>query len=169
MRIHDATRLAAALLGLALALGLLPPPARAHRDRDDRRDDRCEVRHAQRRVHGRVDAAVHFLSQGRHGRPHRGAHIAGETRDLRVTVEWKHLDDSHHQRLELYAPDGSLYQRFVTAFAAGGRATSVETIVAVAGTSITGAGLYGGWCVEVFLDEDDTPVVARPFELSEPR
>lgn len=169
MRIPDVTRFAAALLALALAGGLFPAPARAHGERDDRRADRCEVRHAHRRVHARVDAAVHFLSQGRHGRPHRGAHVAAETRDLRVTVEWKHLDDSHHQRLELYAPDGSLYQRFVTTFVADGRTTSVETILPVAGTSITAAGLYGGWCAEVFLDDDDTPVVARPFELAEPR
>jgi hypothetical protein len=144
-------------------LGILPLPSHA------RRQEGCDARHAVRAAHGRDEAAIEFESLGRRGRERHGARVPGDAREVRVVVHWKHLDDVHQQRLELYAPDGSLYRRFATAFTGAGRkATSVETVVPVVGTAMSDAGLYGDWCALVFLDDDDTPVVARSFELVKP-
>jgi hypothetical protein len=105
---------------------------------------------------------------GPRGHERRGDRIHGDARSLGVVVEWKHLEDVHAQRLELYSPDGSLFRRFTTTFAAHGKQTHVTTTLPVVGTALTDAGLFGEWCAEVFLDDDDTPVVARSFDLVNP-
>jgi hypothetical protein len=93
----------------------------------------------------------------------------GDAREIRVVVTWSDLERAHHQRLDLYGPDGSLYQRFSAAFTGGDRRpVSVVTPLPVAGSSITDAGLYGEWCAEVFLDDDDAPIARRGFELTAP-
>jgi hypothetical protein len=156
-------KIATALVTFTLFLGVLPLGARA------RAPQGCDVRRALRAEHGRAAARIEFETVGPRGRARRGDRISGEARELRVVVEYRGLQDIHAQRLALYTPDGSLFRRFTTTFSARGRVTAVPTVVPVAGTAMTDAGLFGEWCAEVLLDDDDTPVVARSFDLVQPR
>jgi hypothetical protein len=45
---------------------------------------------------------------------------------------------------------------------------TVTTRLPVTGSSITDAGLYGEWCAEVFLDDEDAPIARRRFILTAP-
>ena len=94
--------------------------------------------------------------------------LGGDLRELRIGVTWVDAEHAHMQRLELYSPDGSLYQRFITAFTGDRRSVAVTTRLPVAGTSITDSGLYGEWCAEVFLDNEDAPIARRRFEIVAP-
>jgi hypothetical protein len=38
----------------------------------------------------------------------------------------------------------------------------------ISGTAIVDAGLYGGWCVELFLDQEEAPIARRGFVLTAP-
>ena len=118
-----------------------------------------------------------------------GDHFAAKTlRDLLLRVEYQALaPGAHTQRLQLYLPDGALYQQFTTALEAGGggkpaaeahpahapRAPGAQpgteqvvTRLPVGGTWITQYSLYGTWRVEVYLDQARTPTVQRTFVLA---
>jgi hypothetical protein len=93
---------------------------------------------------------------------------AAALRDLLITVTYQNLAlGSHSQRLQLYTPDGALYQQFSTAFAVGGSVSQPETRLPVGGTWITQHSLYGTWRVEVYLDQARTPTVYRNLVLSQ--
>jgi hypothetical protein len=97
-----------------------------------------------------------------------GDFSAAALRDLLITVTYQNLAlGSHTQRLNLYAPDGALYQQFATAFAVGGSVAQPETRLPVGGTWITQYSLYGTWRVEVYLDQARTPTVYRNLVLSQ--
>jgi len=94
---------------------------------------------------------------------------ARELDDLKILVDWKSLFQNHAQRIDLIAPDGSLYQslsRLVTAADVGAPA---ETRVPVNGSWITRHGLYGSWCVEVFIDQESAPVVSSRLVIARPQ
>jgi hypothetical protein len=159
---HGMKKLAAALIAFFLMLGILPLGANA------RGPEGCDTRRAVRAESGRTPATIEFESVGPRGRERHGDRIQGDARSLSVVVEWKHLEDVHAQRLALYAPDGSLFRRFTTTFAAHGKQTDVTSTLPVVGSAISDAGLFGEWCAEVFLDDDATPVVAKSFEVLKP-
>jgi hypothetical protein len=84
--------------------------------------------------------------------------------DLKIVVQWQSLFQNHMQRLDLIAPDGSLYQSLSRPLTATD--ASVETLLPVNGTWITRYGLYGGWCVEVFLDQQNAPITSSPLVIA---
>jgi hypothetical protein len=81
-------------------------------------------------------------------------------RDLLFAMTYSSITDLHQQRLELYAPDGSLYQRLT-----GAIALRTQTLVPVGGTWITEHTLYGGWRVDIFVDRETSPIVSQSFTL----
>ncbi|MFI5339005.1 MAG: hypothetical protein ACHQ7N_04110 [Candidatus Methylomirabilales bacterium] len=120
-----------------------------------------------------------------------GDHFSAKAlRDLLILVEYRDLAPGPHtQRLQLYLPDGALYQQFTTAVEAGGAAQGraeahpeharaprapgeqpgkeqVVTRLPVGGTWITQYSLYGTWHVEVYLDQARTPTVHRTLVLA---
>jgi hypothetical protein len=155
--------LAALVLALALPLAEAWPAAATP-------DDTCTQQSRRVRVPGGfAEARLSFAGVLKNGRQRVGEHFAsGDLRELRVTVTWTQAEDAHLQRVDLYAPDGSLYQRFSTAFTGDRRPVAVVTRVPVAGSSIVDSGLYGEWCAEVFLDDEDAPIARRQFELTAP-
>jgi hypothetical protein len=120
-----------------------------------------------------------------------GDHFSAKAlRDLLILVEYRDLARGPHtQRLQLYLPDGALYQQFSTAFEVGAPAPKapaeahrehgtadrdhfgspgivpVATRLPVGGTWITQYSLYGTWRVEVYLDQARTPAVHRTLVL----
>lgn len=162
-------------LVLTLALTLLGPwSATPSPGRPSGRSggERCEDGHGRGHRFG-PEARVEFVGIDGRGNERGGAGFRGDRlSDLRIVVDWRHLDHTHVQRLALIAPDGSLYQTFTTGVSSpsptSGRAR-VETTVPVEGTWITNFGLFGSWCVHVFLDEEPEPVARRSFHLSRPR
>jgi hypothetical protein len=148
------------LVALLVAIG--PGPARAEQD--------CAQQ--QRRVRlpaGFAEGRLSFVGVGPDGQSRTGADFAGAAlRELRIVATWSELERGHHQRLEVFSPDGSLYQRFTSAFTASGRTLTVTSRLPVSGTSIVDAGLYGAWCAELFLDDDEAPIARRGFVLTAP-
>jgi hypothetical protein len=97
-----------------------------------------------------------------------GNFSADAVRDLLITVAYQGLAlGAHTQRLNLYAPDGALYQQFATAFVVEGSVARPETRLLVGGTWITQHSLYGTWRVEVYLDQARTPAAQRTLVLSQ--
>ncbi len=100
------------------------------------------------------------------GRMHSGQSQAGDEfsatslRDLLIAMTYSDVSGSR-QRLELYAPDGSLYQKFT-----GALAPSTQTLVPVGGTWITDHSLYGIWRIDVYVDRDTTPIATTTFTLT---
>lgn len=95
-----------------------------------------------------VAADVTFTGLHHDGSRRRGTEFSSPgLRDLLIGVTLRGLSGSRQQRIELYAPDGSLYQKF-----SGPAAPTTETRLPVGGTWITGHGLLGTWTVEVFVD-----------------
>jgi hypothetical protein len=86
--------------------------------------------------------------------------------DLKILVQWHHLLQNHAQRLDLIAPDGSLYQSLSRPLTLANEGTDVETRVPVNGTWITRYGLYGTWCVAVFFDQAETPVTTARVAIT---
>ncbi len=82
-------------------------------------------------------------------------------RDLLISLIYTNAGDLHQQRIELYAPDGSLYQRLT-----GAMAPRTQTLVPVGGTWITEHSLFGGWRVDVFVDRETSPIVTQAFTLT---
>jgi hypothetical protein len=117
-----------------------------------------------------ITAQVDFVGVLLNGQQRAGDSFSGaELDDLKILVEWKSLFQNHAQRVDLIAPDGSLYQslsRIVTAADIGAPA---ETRVPVNGSWITRYGLYGSWCVEIFIDQDSAPVTSSRLVIARPQ
>lgn len=108
-------------------------------------------------------ATLRFVGVNNDGSQTGGAAFFGSVlRDLRILVGWTNLSGSHTQRLELFTPDGSLYQRLATSFTG----TSVEAGLPVGGTWITEHALFGAWRVEVYLDSQQMPITSGVFVLT---
>ncbi|HEY2461609.1 MAG TPA: hypothetical protein VGI16_12415 [Candidatus Acidoferrum sp.] len=77
-------------------------------------------------------------------------------RDLNVMVAWQNLQPGHHsQTVQVFLPDGNLYQAFEQSFEiADGAPGAIATAQAlpVAGTWITQHALTGAWQVTLQLD-----------------
>jgi hypothetical protein len=86
---------------------------------------------------------------------------AASLRDLRISVTYENASCAQRQRIELRAPDGSLYQRL-----SGGVAPVTETLIPVGGTWITSHSLLGDWRVDVYVDLETAPIVSRAFVLA---
>lgn len=135
-----------------------------------------------------VHVTVAFVGLGHDGTATRDVEFsAEELRDLLIVVRWQHLAGAHTQRLELFSPDGSLYQRLSADVAVGEerpgrppqapargksaarakvrRPIEVETRLPVGGTWITEHALLGPWRVDVYLDREDMPVTSEVFVL----
>lgn len=87
----------------------------------------------------------------------------GAVHDLVIEVRWEKMRVPARQRLELYGPDGNLFQMFTDNLPA--EPDPVELRVPVVGSWIMSATLAGQWCAKVFLDNDLQPVAADGFEL----
>ncbi len=153
------------LVAAALLLALppaLPVPARAQ--------DTCTQQARRVRLpDGFAEARVSFVGVLTNGRNRVGEEFPGNgLRELRIVVDWTELDHAHLQRVELSSPDGSLYQRLTSSFTGSRRPVSVTTRIPVAGSSIVDSSLYGEWCAEVFLDDEDAPIARHRFLLTPP-
>jgi hypothetical protein len=101
------------------------------------------------------------------GHLHGGGSVQGDQfsttslRDLLIAMSYSNVTRPHRQRLEFYAPDGSLYQKLT-----GAVAPSTQTLIPVGGTWITEHSLFGGWRVDVYVDRETTPIVSHPFTLT---
>jgi hypothetical protein len=85
-------------------------------------------------------------------------------RDLLIDVTWNLPGGGHSQRLELFSPDGALYQRFTAPLGSGAPQT-IETRLPVGGTWMTQYSLFGRWSVAVYLDDDTSPATSTGFFL----
>jgi len=103
-----------------------------------------------------------------------GEHFsAASLRHLVIVVHYRDLRPGRHtQRLELYAPSGALYQVLASEVTlAGGRGASqawerVEAVLPVSGTWITEHSLFGAWRVEVWVDQEPSPLATGVFVLT---
>jgi hypothetical protein len=156
--------------GLAVLALVLALPLAGVRPAAATPDDDCTPQSRRVRLpDGFVEGRLSFTGVLKNGRVRVGEQFdIGDLRELRVIVNWTQADDAHVQRVDLYAPDGSLYQRFAGSFTGDRRPVAVVTRVPVAGSSITDSSLIGEWCAEVFLDDQDTPIARRRFELLAP-
>jgi hypothetical protein len=108
-------------------------------------------------------ATLQFVALNNDGRSAGGAEFSGSlVRALNILVGWQNLSGAHSQRLEFFAPDGSLYQQFSTQI----DGTPMETRLPVTGTWITQNSLFGAWRVEVFLDSGQMPITSGAFVLT---
>jgi hypothetical protein len=146
------------VLGLLLLLGFAAEALAA--------DDGCQRHEWHIQPHG-IRADVEFIGMLGNGRERHGEQFpGGQLNDLKVLVQWQNLFGRHQQRLDIIAPDGSLYQSLPSPLTAR---APVETLLPVKGTWITHYGLYGAWCIEVFLDQEDKPVTSRRLVILPPR
>ena len=117
-----------------------------------------------------VTAHVDFVGMLLNGQERAGQNFSGaQLSDLKILVQWQSLFQSHLQRLDLIAPDGSLYQSFSRPLTAGDADAPVETLLPVNGTWITRYGLYGAWCIEAFLDQQEQPITSSRLVIASPR
>jgi hypothetical protein len=86
-----------------------------------------------------------------------------EITDLLIKVRWRTLNQSARQRVELYSPNGHLFQMFTATLPKN--PDPVDIRVPVVGSWIREFSLAGPWCVKVFLDDNATPSVVDLFEL----
>lgn len=111
-----------------------------------------------------VSATLQFVAVNQNGSETGGTQFSGGVvRDLKILVAWQNLAGSHSQRLDLFAPDGSLYQRLSAQFTGSG---TVQALLPVGGSWITQHSLYGAWGVEVFLDSARSPSTNGAFVLN---
>ena len=95
---------------------------------------------------------------------------AQTVREVNINVWWN-VAGTQTQRLELFAPDGTLYRRFTIAFDADalprtqGRVL-VQTPLPVGGTWITEYSLFGAWRVDVYLGGQPKPITSASFLLN---
>ena len=75
-------------------------------------------------------------------------------------------DNCARQSRRVRLPSGFAEARM--SFVGTGRPVTVTTRLPVTGSAITDSGLYGEWCAEVFLDDDDAPIARRRFFLTPP-
>ncbi len=108
-------------------------------------------------------ASLQFIAVNNDGTSAGGAAFSGDlVRALRILVGWQNLSGTHSERLEIFSPDGSLYQQFAAQFAG----TPVETRLPVSGTWITQSSLFGAWRVDVYLDGGGMPITSGVFVLT---
>jgi hypothetical protein len=111
-----------------------------------------------------ASASLSFVGVGHNGGLVGGAQFSTAfVKDLKIVVGWNNTSGSHTQRIDLFAPDGALYQQLSTPF---GGAGSVEAQLLVAGTWITQYSLFGAWRAEVFLDSARIPITSGAFVLN---
>jgi hypothetical protein len=130
------------------------------------RDESCQAERP-----GRHDpkADIRFsVVNGRNGREHDG-HVFryGKARDLMIEIRWEKITTSMRQRLELYGPDGHLYQMFPAVLPADPE-PSLFRVPVGPGSWVMSGGLAGTWCAKVFLGDDLEPIEAKSFELNRP-
>lgn len=114
-----------------------------------------------------VTANVEFVGVLLNGMEQNAAEFSGtQLGDLKIVVQWHHLLQNHAQRLDLIAPDGSLYQSLSRPLTVANEGADVETRVPVSGSWITRYGLYGTWCVAVYFDQDDAPVTTARVAIA---
>ncbi len=100
------------------------------------------------------------------GHLHNGSSLQGDQfsttslRDLLISTTYSNISGTHRQRLELYAPDGSLYQKLT-----GAVAPSTQALIPVGGTWITEHSLFGDWRVDLYVDRETTPITSHAFTL----
>ncbi len=106
--------------------------------------------------------------QRRNGRT-QGGHVFdyGKVRDLMIEIRWERVRVSTRQRLELYAPDGNLFQMFPEVLPELPE-PSLFRVPVGGGSWIMSGGLSGTWCAKVFLGNDLEPIAAESFELRRP-
>lgn len=126
----------------------------------------CKSQDLQAQPQG-VSADVTFVGVLLGGSEREDQQFSGaELSDLKILVQWANLFSHHRQRVELIAPDGSVYQSLSRLLTTADSAAPVTVIVPVSGSWITRYGLYGAWCVDVFFDQDDKPVASRRVSIS---
>lgn len=126
--------------------------------------DRPDARVGKR---GRGAAEISLVGVNRQGHERKGEHFSAQRlRDVIVVVHWRTLVGSHTQRLELIAPDGSVYQTLRAEVDSATGQTTVQTHVPVAGSWITEYSLFGKWRVNVYLDENARPEDSETFVLT---
>jgi hypothetical protein len=109
-----------------------------------------------------VAADVTFTGLRHDGASRRSTQFSSAAlRDLLIEVTYRGLSGSRQQRIELYAPDGSLYQKMT-----GPAAPATQTRLPVGGTWITTHGLLGSWTVKVFVDGQAAPAGGATFVLT---
>ncbi len=109
-----------------------------------------------------LTAAVTFTGLQHDGSRRRGTEFSAATlRDLLIAVTYSRLPDTPQQRLEIYTPDGSLYQRV-----GGPASTATETRLPIGGTWITAHALWGSWTVKVFVDGQAGAAGSATFVLT---
>ena len=112
---------------------------------------------------GNPSATLQFVGVNLDGTLTGGVQFGGTLlQDLRILAGWDNVSGGHIQRLDLYLPDGALYQRFSTSFAHA----AVETELQVNGSWITQHALFGSWRVELYLDDGRTPIASEVFVLT---
>jgi hypothetical protein len=110
-----------------------------------------------------ASATLQLIGVNQDGRSTGGTDFSGGLlRYLRILVGWQNLSGTHTQRLQLFAPDGSLYQGFSTQLGS----SPTETQLPVGGTWISEFSLWGAWRVEVFLDSQQMPITSGVFVLT---
>jgi hypothetical protein len=109
-----------------------------------------------------VTADVSFTGLHHDGTQRRGAQFSSAVlRDLLIEVSYQGLRGSRQQRIEIYAPDGALYQRI-----SGPAASLTQTRLPVGGTWITAHGLLGTWTTKIFVDGQAAPAGLGTFRLT---
>ncbi len=104
-----------------------------------------------------------FTAVGRDGTRSRGTWFqANRVSDVLLVVSSRRTGGGHTQRLDVFAPDGAVYQRFTAPIDRDGH---VETRLPIAGTWIVQYGMYGQWCVELYLDDGARPIARGRFFL----
>ena len=110
-----------------------------------------------------ASARLQFIGVNLNGTQTGGTDFSGSfLGDLRILVAWQNLAGTHSQRLDLFSPDGSLYQEISAQITQ----SLVEARLLVGGTWITQYSLFGAWRVEVFLDGGASPVTSGVFVLN---
>lgn len=108
-------------------------------------------------------SSLQFIGINHNGSQTGGSYYSGELlRDLRILVQWQNLSGTHTQRLDLWSPNGSLYQRLSSQFPG---TSTVTTQLPVGGTWITQHSLFGAWRVDVYLDGGRMPITSGVFVL----
>jgi hypothetical protein len=164
MRAWPVAAALALLLGLVLltgeALRTLPAAEAAPKDFDE---SPCPTTMPSQRGDGR--AQLHVKAVMTDNKTKGGSSFdVRDVKRLLISTKWTPpVWSSHTQRLKLYTPGGSFYQQFLAQI---GGDKDVQTQVLVAGTWITEFSLYGTWCAQVFLDDEEAPAGEETFVLA---
>jgi len=154
----------ALLSGSAFLTGVTPPTAAAApKDFDE---SPCPPAMANHKGDGRAKLDVKAVMTD--NKMKGGARFdADDVKRLVIFTKWTpSVWSSHTQRVKLFTPGGSLYQQFTATIS--GDEKDVQTPVLVAGTWITEFSLYGRWCAQVFLDDQEVPAGEETFVLAKP-